>query len=800
MFRYNDPAEAAKLRQEGSASVMNLSRLSLLSWSTTDLAASTENLNTTLSDLESEIKCERIEAQRAELERERQQFLLQQQERQRRWHEEKEQLLQAQKKLDEERTAMEREYASACRRLSGDWRALERGWALRRRALRCRQRELAARAYRHAAAECAARAHIEKEEAVISNLREQVGGKKQELKTSVENSIKKLLAKGCRLDESTTPSPDSPASETSTESLMHLLQQCEPNTANSIKDTVDRHKRELEDLEQELQRRVARVASHRVKVERLQRELATLGAQRRGLAAVEPENDSDTPPPTPDGMKRSKSELVLRRPHRDSLTPDLLDDVDPLSAAERELFRSKKLSLSLSLDPLPSPNLALPSDETFHTASSSPKPLPGDSSPTSPTYTLSATDSAQDEGLRPRFKLGPAPPDDSDDMSSTEDYSKPRIVEGQSSSSVERSPEERHQRTKYRKRIPGERAERGARRRQVTEAEALRAMQRLCARIADQKLLVISSLENDCSKDELHAQIAVLQDLQKKYVRLEMALQYSFFDNQPNRRPIMVTPIQETPSLTLSESDMQVATEPALEQEQTFDDPLLHRLKETEAEASDNVSTSNDELPCESSWSDPLRSRRDSAAEPQRNSVSAPVPLHDPTITPGLTHPIDFSEVVSIPGWVVRGAGAGTHHEYEVRVWLGPHCHWQLLRRYRRFRELYLAMRRQYGHKVASIPFPGRALWSSEALARARRPQLEAFLRRLLAACARDSRCPLHAAPLTRDALVAFSPFFRKVRIALSHSLTVDRLQLHAPAAGRVRARLTLKREETRRL
>lgn len=46
MFRYNDPAEAAKLRQEGSASAMNLSRLSLLSWSTTDLCASNENLNT----------------------------------------------------------------------------------------------------------------------------------------------------------------------------------------------------------------------------------------------------------------------------------------------------------------------------------------------------------------------------------------------------------------------------------------------------------------------------------------------------------------------------------------------------------------------------------------------------------------------------------------------------------------------------------------------------------------------------------------------------------------------------------
>ncbi|XP_045537990.1 kinesin-like protein Klp98A [Papilio machaon] len=755
MFRYNDPAEAAKLRQEGSASVMNLSRLSLLSWSTTDLAASTENLNTTLSDLESEIKCERIEAQRAELERERQQFLLQQQERQRRWHEEREQLLMAQKKLDEERSAMEREYAAACRRLSGDWRALERGWALRRRALRCRQHELAARVQRHGAAEVAARAHIEKEEVEISNLQEKLGDKRKELKSFVETSIEDLLGKGYELNESSSPSPDSPASETSTESLMHLLQQCEPNTAITIKDTVDRHKKELLELEQELQSRVATVASHRVKVERLQAELAALGAQRRGLqralrgarpASADPEHDSDTPPETPTGVKRSKSELVLRHARNNSLdTSDTLDSVDPLSAAERELFQNKKLSLSLSLDPLPSPNSALPTDETFHTATSTPKAFPGDSAPASPAHLVEP---------RPRFRLGPAPPDDSDDMSSTEDYCKPRIVEGQSSSSVERSPEERHQRIKYRKRITGDKG-----RRQVTEAEALRAMQRLCSRIASQKLLVISSLENDCSKEELNRQIAVLQELQKKYVRLEMALQYSFFDNQANRRPIMVTPIQETPSLTLSESDMHVTTDQTNDTEQTFEDPLLNRLKETEAEASDNVSTSNDELPCEGAWRDQL------AADPRAPvpvPVPVPVPINDDTTALGLTHPINFAEVVSIPGWVVRGAGAGTHHEYEVRVWLGPHCHWQLLRRYRRFRDLYLAMRRLYGHKVAAIPFPARALWSSEALARARRPQLEAFLRRLLAACAQDSRCPLHAAPLTRDSLVAFSPFFRK--------------------------------------
>ncbi|KAI8424741.1 hypothetical protein MSG28_006692 [Choristoneura fumiferana] len=340
MFRYNDPAEAAKLRQEGSASVMNLSRLSLLSWSTTDLAASTENLNTTLSDLEGEIRCERIEAQRAELERERQQFILQQEERQRRWHSEREELLQAQRKLDEEREAMEREYAAACRRLSGDWRALERGWTHRRRALRTRRRELGARADRlRALAGTHARA-ADNEDSHVAALRSRVNEKKAELEAALRDGVDDLRARGC-LDTPSPTSPNSPDSETSTESLMHLLQQCEPTSAATIRDTVDRHKKELVELEGELQSRVASVASHRVKVERLQAELALLGTQDLGLrhalcADLGPPRPDGEGELSPEGVKRSKSELVLRR------APS--EDLEPLSADERDLFRNKRIS------------------------------------------------------------------------------------------------------------------------------------------------------------------------------------------------------------------------------------------------------------------------------------------------------------------------------------------------------------------------------------------------------------------------------------------------------------------------
>jgi hypothetical protein len=56
--------------------------------------------------------------------------------------------------------------------------------------------------------------------------------------------------------------------------------------------------------------------------------------------------------------------------------------------------------------------------------------------------------------------------------------------------------------------------------------------------------------------------VQVLQELQKKYVRLEMALQYSLFEGG-RRGGGAVPPIQETPSLTLSESDPLAVPAPA---------------------------------------------------------------------------------------------------------------------------------------------------------------------------------------------------------------------------------------------
>ena len=55
--------------------------------------------------------------------------------------------------------------------------------------------------------------------------------------------------------------------------------------------------------------------------------------------------------------------------------------------------------------------------------------------------------------------------------------------------------------------------------------------------------------------------------------------------------------------------------------------------------------------------------------------------------------------IVSVPSYVIRGSGTFSHYEYEVRVTVRDDS-WTLLRRYRRFRELYVSMKQKYGSKV----------------------------------------------------------------------------------------------------
>ncbi|XP_037910484.1 kinesin-like protein Klp98A isoform X2 [Hermetia illucens] len=122
---------------------------------------------------------------------------------------------------------------------------------------------------------------------------------------------------------------------------------------------------------------------------------------------------------------------------------------------------------------------------------------------------------------------------------------------------------------------------------------------------------------------------------------------------------------------------------------------------------------------------------------------------------------------VSIPGFVIRGAGKQTHYEYEVKVCLETEK-LTLLRRYSRFRQLHLDMKSCYGSKVALLPFPRREIFSSnnESVAKQRRRLLELYLRRLLAVCSKIPQSPIYSGAdgpgITKSSLAKLSNFFQK--------------------------------------
>ncbi|KAG8323725.1 Belongs to the TRAFAC class myosin-kinesin ATPase super [Homalodisca vitripennis] len=117
---------------------------------------------------------------------------------------------------------------------------------------------------------------------------------------------------------------------------------------------------------------------------------------------------------------------------------------------------------------------------------------------------------------------------------------------------------------------------------------------------------------------------------------------------------------------------------------------------------------------------------------------------------------------VKVPTYVLRGAGSSTHYAYEVRLAVNGEC-WAVLRRYSRFRELYVHMKQKYGSKVAALTFPPRRLFARQAewLAQERRPQLERYVQSLLQVVADIPGSPLHR-ETSKSALLQLSPFFRR--------------------------------------
>ncbi|XP_067012385.2 kinesin-like protein Klp98A [Anabrus simplex] len=751
MFRYNDPVEAAKLRKEGSRSHLNLSRLSLLSWSTSDLAWSTENLNSSSEDPERE----GLEMQRATLLKEKEAFKREQAEREQDWErqqqEKKEALEAAQKELEEERQQMELEYAAQCRRLAEDWQRLEKHQQDSLATLRSREMELK---HRRELLE------LERNEELVQVVSE--GKQVAVLRTQLESMrhlfkeyvLGKLGSPCSPIDQIVTEDAGKNATgpsgeESSPESWASLGTD---TNVEVIRELANTHRRELAALEAELQNRVKALSHHREKVEKIDLELvdihtllqagaAEFEAMRQSLAQRTQEHLQE--------IQRRKKSLCLDLKSTSLLETPKSDE----DSSSSELFPNQKCAAPTSC----TLSSSLGTADTFHTAAS-PCSEPPDRGMSDSGVDLETMVTIRDKVVRlPSIKK-----ESESDVSCTDDnYSKvvsellPGRTSGNSTSSFEKvsPPTEIHsslrrgrwkQQHQHGKRISliGDRVPNGRRSSTIVPdavdisiTDVMKTMKELCERVNGQKMTIVQSLQNDCDKTKLNNQIAELQELQRQYVRLELALEH--------RR--MSASSEESDDISTSADD-------------GLSEVLGDSLRLDDGDFHDNSPTRRLSINMHQRI---LQGRLGSPVSPMLYTSNSSQDGED-----SFNSSIEGYDCwIRIPTYVLRGAGSSTHYEYEVRVNVAGEK-WSLLRRYKRFRELHLTMRDKYGSQVDALTFPPRRFFAknSESVARQRRKQLELYLRQLLDVCSNIESCPLYSCRQnpTKLALLEFSAFFRK--------------------------------------
>ncbi|KOX77052.1 Kinesin-like protein KIF16B [Melipona quadrifasciata] len=763
MFRYNDPAEAAKLRKEGGmgngnlqSTVVNLSRLSLLSWSVSDLHASSssDNLLNSSEDLRA---LEELEQQKAALIKEKEDFKREQEEREERWAARREALEGAQRELERE------------------WGAQWKEWADAIATLESRQRELRTR--RHILEQ-----ERRDEMTQVENLCREVASLRTTLQ-SRHRQFQEFMSnheRAQRFHQWWEKTDDGAGSDGSLPESWSSLN--DDKCVDAVRELVNHHKKELAVLETELQNKVKSLNEHQCKVDKMEEELMEIAKKQKHMlnlevgVLVEEEGNTEKKLLL---AKRSQEQLqeILRRKQNLSLNlkralpafpgDRSLSGDEVLHNGDTQSFQdgcNRKLQIASALSLLPQnvPS-SIDTADTFHTAAAdSPEPrIPFEDFETKESQTSPSKQKEPDKQQKPspevhlendRAKLCEAAENRSllnlNGKSSVIDTTAVKSGKCNGSASVQQNP----------------------------------AMKRLNQRIARQRMMVMRCLEASTpSKEDLNRQIAILQDLQKQQIELEVSL---LEDERKNLKQ---------QSASQCGLDDRLAADDANDIAQTVETSCIGRNVDSTTNSATLLTVATTRSPVlrnhrpnntngEENLSESVAPRVSSGrgystvyltSQNRGDRLSSPYSLTITRSLPSLiANDADYDSVinviVSIPSYVIRGAGTSSHYEYEVRV-VAQDDSWTLLRRYRRFRELYISMRQKYGSKVAAIRFPPRQVFPRyEVVARQRRKRLEEYLRRLIQVCSELPHCePLYKyngnlSNIDKQSLLEFSSFFRR--------------------------------------
>ncbi|XP_054289837.1 kinesin-like protein Klp98A [Macrosteles quadrilineatus] len=775
MFRYNDPMEAEKLRKEGYPSNLNLSRLSLLSWSTNDLSMSQscESLQTSCEDTD---KLGKLKVQRAELIKEKEAFKIEQAEKEQDWEKEqqmkREALELAQKQLEQERQQMEEAYEAQYKRLAEDWQKLQQHQAANLASLRHKEAELDKNRQLLQCERDEEIAAITIEQQALNEVKRDIDLKKNEFKDIVAEKIEEILCLNnnfrlpernikplgvlaaekfceglCWMDLTFHPAASPPTSPDCWASLTSALKE------GVVGEIINHHKEALAKLETELKNRTQSVAERNEKLRKIDEQIKTIDESAATENFLDNGNNCSAGQVKMLEHSYEEAQVLEKSTEESKVFKQSTEDskvlkqsaVDALmleqSSEECEMLKQfveeskssgevktleqggetitdisqKKQRMTLDLVPVVTDMTSSP--ETFHTAGSTSPPTMSDSG----------------------VGLG-RPGDDSDEVSSTDDSG-------------------RHQHhTSYRLRFLYNRMKHHDK---SEDQNLSKTMKLLMQKITRQRLHIIRSLEADIDQIDTNQEISVLQDLKREYVRLEKKLEDRGKENvrrNSDESEDASTSTEDTNSLCgtvkmdssghipRSCHHMCMSTQ---ELDHTQDSPQHLRMMQLRRQ-----------VPLSPLMNLSVSSQYMDHIPPYNYSMARSMPSLNPSY--GWESSDSEPLTVRVPTYVLRGAGSNTHYAYEVRVSVAGEC-WAILRRYSRFRELHLQMKQKYGAKVAALNLPPRRLFSRNAewLAQERRPQLERYLQSLLQVMTQIPSSPLSSAS-TKAALLQLSPFFRR--------------------------------------
>ncbi|KAK0164251.1 hypothetical protein PV328_002899 [Microctonus aethiopoides] len=797
MFRYNDPAEAAKLRKEGGtgngnlqSTVVNLSRLSLHSWSVSDLhvSSSSDNLLNSSEDLRA---LEELEQQKAALIKEKEDFKKEQEEREERWAARREALEGAQRELEREWGAQWKEWADAIAALESRQHELR----TRRRMLEQERRD--------------EMTQVENLCREVAYLRTNLQSKQRQFEDFMNNHdrLEKRQHQWDKTDDGAVSDGSLP------ESWSSLNDQ---KSVDAMKELVNHHKKELAALESELQNKVKSLGEHQMRVDKIEEELLDMADKQKQILNLEFEGQEitekklllakRTQEQLQEILKRKQSlTLNLKRalpssPGRSSSSNDIFSSRD-LKSFQDACNRKLRIASALSLLPTDLPS-STDTNETFHTAAANSPELrslfPETNLPVASTPELKLTDETEDnrkqnENVRSE-SLKAA------DVDKTEVENYPTNINLNSNiitNSAEASlPSDVSQEINNGDILDVQiirsndhnkddiflsttnNSQKSLAIEDETSTEYDEDMKRLNQRIAQQRMLMIKCLEAGTpTKDELNQQILVLQDLQRQQIELEVNLLKREKQYQLTKGPSKISMMEPRIDYVETESEDDSNWNPNVNALRNATLPIVN-INKTQVSARDVLSDPEDvsitnrtispKMPPTRGYSSVYLTslnRGDRLGSPYSLSITRSLPSLIPSDN---TTDNVINMIVSVPSYVVRGAGASLHYEYEVRVVVRDDC-WSLLRRFRRFRELYVSMRQQYGSKVSAIRFPPRQFFQKyEVVARHRRKRLEEYLRHLIQVCSELPSCkPLYKFRgnlnnIDKKSLIEFNAFFRR--------------------------------------